>query len=374
MPPQAPASSQPAQPNPAPAGHSFVSLYILAGAVVVAIVGALLWAGGFGSSSVLADKKVIGILSIPQVKEANLGFQEKLLQLGYENVEYLEYPIVPGATIVADTEKAVNELIAADVDLIFANFETQAKIAMDLLSKVGRSDVPVLFISRLHDPVKMGLVDSLQSSGNNATGVATNIIDLIQRHLEFIKQINPEAKRLGIFGKGFQVGALADEYYAEVKALAPKFGFEIVEYTTNEPPPNAKKEFDRIAATIKKGDIDAMMHIAGHFYVTQEAGESRLAIRLGIPMATNYEDIPRGGHFTYSNGTHESGGQAAVMADKIFRGTHPSEIPVEYAQRSILSIHLGRAREAGFTFPDSMLFLAENKYEDDSQFPPFEDR
>ena len=211
------------------------------------------------------------------------------------------------------------------------------------------------------------------SPGSNATGVATSIFELVQRHLEFIKQIRPDAKKLGIFAKGFQIPALADEYYAEVKLQAPRLGLEIVEYTTDQPPPKAKEEFERVAVSIKKGDIDALMHIAGHYYVTQEAGEGRLAIRLGIPMATNYEDIPRGGHFTFANGTYESGEQVAVMADKVFKGAKPSEIPVEYALKNKLSLHLGRARAAGITFPDSMLYLADNKYEDDSVFPEFTD-
>lgn len=351
-----------------------VTFFAGIGVVVIALGFAVAyWTGALGSAATPEEPKRIGIVGIPQVKEADEGFKTKMIALGYGDAEFTEYSVVPGPTLDADVEKAVRELIEKDIDLIFADFEIPAKIAAKVTNELGRSDIPVIFISRLHDPVKFGLVESFESSGSNLTGVATSIFDLVQRHMEFLKQISPDAKKLGIFAKGFQIPALADEYYSVVKEQAPRFGLEIVEYTTAAPPPQAKAEFERITATIQKGDIDAMMHIGGHYYVTQEIGESNLAKRLGIPMATNYEDIPRGGHFTYANGTFESGEQAAVMADKIFNGARPSDIPVEYALKSKLSVHLGRAKEAGITFPDSMLFIAENKYEDDSQFPPFED-
>ncbi len=377
MPPQTPASAPLGNAAPPASGKSpFKSSALYAGigvAVIVIGLAAAYFTGALGSSDVPQAPKKIGIVGIPQVKEADEGFKSKLKELGYEDAVITEYSVVAGPTLNAEVEKAVNELIASDVDLIFADFEIPAKIAARVTAEQGRLDIPILFISRLHDPVKFGLVQSFESSGNNLTGIATSIFDLVQRHMEFLKQISPNAKKLGIFAKGFQIPDLAGEYYSVVKEEAPKFGFEIVEYTTDAPPPQAKAEFERITAAIKKGDIDAMMHIGGHFYVTQEVGESNLAKRLGIPMATNYEDIPRGGHFTYANGTFDSGEQAAVMADKIFKGAKPSEIPVEYALKSKLSLHLGRAREAGITFPESMLFLAEVKYEDDSQFPPIED-
>ena len=333
--------------------------------------GVYLW--GFGVTGEDPGRPLtIGILAIPQVPEADAGFKEKIAELGYTNVTFLEEVFVPGPTFYEDSKKTAREMIERNVDLIFADYETQAKAALDATTELSRSDIPVIFISRLHDPIRFGLIEALQSSGNNATGVAADIVGLVERHFYFILEIKSDAKKLGAFTKGFQIPSIADEYFEEIKRQAPRFGFSVVEYTTDAPPPNAKAEFDRIATTIKKGDIDAIMHVGGHYYATQEAGESELAIQLGIPMATNWEDITRGGHFTFSNGTRDSGEQAAVMADKILRGTKPTDIPVEYAQKAMLSLHLGRAREAGFEFPESMLFIAENKFDNDS-FPAFED-
>ncbi len=369
-----PAAPAPA-PIDAPKSRTGIGIGIGLGiaALLLAAGGYYWWSGSQGEAALRTTPVRIGIIQLPQVKEADEGFMRKIRELGYADAEF-DLRVVPiGPNYESEVRKVVEDFLLADVDLIFADFESQAKIAQTVTAEKGRTDMPIVFISRLHDPVTMGLVDSYRSSGNNLTGVATNLSSLIQRHMQFIKDISPTATKLGVFGKGFQVPAVAGEYYDVVKREAPRFGLEIVEYTTDLPPPQAKQAFDTVAATIRPGDIDALMHIGGHYYATQEAGEGRLAIRLGIPMATNYEDFPRGGHFTLSNGTFESGEQAAIMADKIIRGAAPTDIPIEYQQREILSLHLGRAAEAGFAFPESMISIATHIYEDDSQFPEFED-
>src|SRR3989344_3245251 len=246
--PQSVPTEDTASPNP----QGYLRPLIIGAVVLVALGGA--WYVWQSRSSDVANltPKTIGIIGIPQVKEADEGFESKLKELGYTNATFLTYHVVPGPNMGTDVEKAVRELIEQNADLIFTDFETPAKVAIGLTRELNRTDIPIIFISRLHDPVTYGLIQSFESSGNDATGVATNIIDLIQRHMEFIKQISPQAKKLGIFGKGFQIPDLAAEYYTEVRKQAPNFGLEIVEYATNAPPPQAKAEFDRIAATVKK--------------------------------------------------------------------------------------------------------------------------
>jgi len=175
---------------------------------------------------------------------------------------------------------------------------------------------------------------------------------------------------LGVFTDGFMAPGVGDAYVAEIRKRAPRVGIELVEFTTKAPPPEAEAEFNRIASTIKKGDIDGLFHIAGHFFGPQEAAESQLAIRLGIPMAAPFEDLPNGGMFSYSDEFIHSGEQAAIMADKILKGAKPSDIPIEFGARSVLTLMMGRAREAGVQFTDSMLFIAENKFESGDDFPP----
>jgi len=86
-------------------------------------------------------------------------------------------------------------------------------------------------------------------------------------------------------------------------------------------------------------------------------------------MEVPNEDLPNGGMFSYSDQASAAGTQAAVLADKIFKGAKPADIPIEFNAKTELTLIMGRARDAGITFPDSMLFIATNKYENGSDFP-----
>ncbi len=345
------------------------STVLLAGiAIVLLLGGGAYWY--FASSRVVstAEPKQIGILSFRQFNDVVSGFKDEMARLGYADVTYIERAAVPGPTMMQDIESHVREMIQADVDAIWASLEMQAKAAVEITKAEGRTDIPVVFMTRFHDPIEYGVVASFQSSGNNATGVVTNLTEIVQRSLEFFREIDPEFKKLGIFTDGFLVADIGGVILEEVRKQAPNFGIEIVEYKTSVPPPEAEAEFNRVAGSIQKGDIDGLYHIPGHFYGTQEAGEGELAIRLGVPMVAPYEDLPNGGLFSYSDDFEESGRQSAEILDQIFKGTKPSDIPVRYGANNILTLMLGRAREAGVTFPDSMLFIAKNKYDDNSAF------
>lgn len=346
----------------------------IVGALIFVVAGAIYWykpvMSGLGTTAPL-KMYVIGILYYPQQTDAVIGFKQGMENHGYKegvNVRYDLAKVSVGPTMMEEFTAAVDRMINAHEDMIYATFENEAAVALQETKKY-QSDMPIVFITRFHDPVQYGLIPSYKSSGNNSTGVATNVSETIGRTLGFLKDIRPNLKKLGVFSDGFMVGDIGDAYLIELKNQAPKFGIEVVEYKTSVPPPEAEAEFRRIAATIKKGDIDGIFHIAGHFIGPQETLENELAIRLKIPMSAPNEDLPNGGMFSYSDLASAAGEQAAVLADKIFKGTKPADIPVEFNAKSELSLVLARARDAGITFPDSMLFIATNKYEDSSSFP-----
>jgi len=310
-----------------------------------------------------AQPKKIGIMYRRQHMDALEGFKSGLKKQGYGDAILDEVLIVASPTMDEDTKKATRKFLDEKVDLIFTTMEHDALGALNV-TKEMKNETPIVFTTRFHDPEKFGLIDSFRSSRNNATGVATNLVEIVQKNLEFFKEINPKIKKIGVFSEGFMVTAIGDAYLAELKAQAPRFGYTVVEYKTKVPPPETEKAWKEIAAKIKKGDIDALFHIAGHFVNPQEKFESELAIRLGIPMAAPSEDLPNGGHFAYSDDFRDAAERAVVIADKIFKGTKPTNIPIEFVPKSFLTLNLKRAREAGIKFSDLMLDLAEVKIDE----------
>lgn len=358
------AAPAPATVNPQEEHAKHSPLVLLIGLAITALVVAMgaYWLMQPQATDATKEPKKIAIAYFRQGLSAKDEFKKAIAEMGYTNIEYVEEEIIIGPTMGEQMTAFYNRVLAEGVDLIWSDHEQQAKVALQI-TKERQDDTPIVYIIRFHDPVLYGMADSFQSSGNNSTGVAGNLLEAARRTLEFVKEMNPDAKTIGMFGTGFMVPSVAMGYYEELKRQVPIAGFELVEYTTSVPPPQAEAEFKRIAASIEKGDIDAFLHVPGHFYEPQESAEYQLAKELGIIHSTPYEDMPGGGHFSYSSNFAIAGAQSAVMVDKIFRGAEPASIPIEYGARTDLTLHLGRAAETGIQFTDSMLFIAAEKRE-----------
>ncbi len=164
-------------------------------------------------------------------------------------------------------------------------------------------------------------------------------------------------------------GNAGEATVAAIKENAPKYGLEVVEYTTTVPPaPEAalEQEFQRIAAAIKPGDIDAIYHIPAHFIPTENFLEVQVAKRLQgvqtiMPAGVEVTQEGRGGLFAYAENYFSVGQATAVFVDKILKGTKPTDIPVEYPKVNSLVINLKIAKETGVAIPDSVITRADQK-------------
>jgi putative ABC transport system substrate-binding protein len=339
---------------------------LIVGAVAVLLIGIVLFVGNsvginvFSRQEYVVSKtpKKIGVMYSRQQADVFAAFKEELKNLGYDNAILQEKIIVVGPNQDVDIESAANEFLSDDVDLIWTGLEHLTKGVLKVTAE-RNDDTPVVFASKFHDPIKFGIAESWKSSGNNATGVATNIIEVVQKHLEFLGRINPDIKKIAVFSAGFMVPDVGDEFYTEFKTQAERFGYEVVDYTTTVSPDQTEQSWKEIAATIEPGDIDAIYHIAGHFYGPQEVEEMALANRLQVPHMVPVEDLVAGGQIGYSPDQHVSGVKTAQLVDRIFRGEEPSDIPIESLVRHTLVLNEKRAHDAGLTFPESLLSIAD---------------
>ena len=339
-------------------GRTGLLLGVLALAALLFSIGAYLYFAGSDTNTALEPRRTIGIVYFRQQTDNVAGFKDGMRELGYTNVAYIEELVAVGPMLTGDMDTAIRRLIAADVDLLWMASEIQAKAALGVTSELG-SDIPVVYMTMFHQPVEYGLASTFVSSKNNGTGVAADIAEIVQKTAAFLREMQPEANAIGIFGSGFMIPDFAAAYLSEWQRQAPRYGFDIVEYKTDATPERAEAAWHTLSATIKKGDIDAIVHVPGHYFDKQEYAEYEMAVRFGIPHAVPVQDFPGGGHFAYSADFNVAGAQTAVMVDKIFKGLKPADIPLEYGAKNSLFLHKERAQKTGLTFPASMLEIAE---------------
>ena len=359
---------------------SQAKLLYAAGGVLVFFV---IFLGGFWllqekSSRIVESEQpfvvVLPIYDIPPNRPLTAGFVDKMEDLGYKegvDILYKRYGYIsPGPEGIERLHGIYRTYIEEGVDLIHSLEYGDTNVALQETKAAGKP-IPIV-AGDLINPVDLGLAESWQSSGNNLTGIAETRPEVIERALELFTTIAPNIRKIGVGTQGIMApGEPAASYLKTLREETGKLGIELVEYTTDVPPgPGHKEEVIRILQNIQEGEIDAWVHIPGHFFANQQAFEHQMTVRLKIPdmlpaieLDDNGEVVAQGeavGLFTYGPDFYEKGQQLAIMADKILRGgTQPSEIPLELPGRYLIMVNLKTAKAIDLAIPSEILEIAD---------------
>ena len=308
-------------------------------------------------------KRIGIIVPAPVIAAYKDGFVEGMKELGYDEGKNVIYDIREAGGDAQKIAQAVQELTSAnDIDLIFALTDSAAR-SKEALEKAGKQ-TPVVFVG-VEDPVAAKLVASYQSSGNNVTGIVGGLAAVTAKKLEFLKELAPQTSRLGVFSLDFVNRQPGPPVYASLLKEAPSLGFQIVRFDrTKKDTPITIEETQEVADSIRSGTIDAIFHIPGHTLTEQEFIEPAAAIRLKVPNIGGIPiEVERGALFSYSPDFKDVGKQAAIMADKIFKGTSPSDIPIEQPRKYLLAFNLATAKAIGITIPQHLIAIMDIRYD-----------
>lgn len=307
--------------------------------------------------------KKIGIIRHLKILDPVVdGFKSEMKNLGFIDGKNVVYDI----ELASDSVKLlqiVQNYVQQEVDLIYAVDGVTARAALNETQRTGKTYIPIVF-AYANNPVETALVQSFRSSENNMTGVAVDLTGITEKKLEFLKQIDPNIKKIGIFVNKF---ATREEklLLTEIRFQAPKFSMEVVEYLINSPPgPAFTAELLKISQSIKIGEIDAYYHIPDSILSRMENLEitSAMERRLKVPTICPSEDdlLESGGLLSYGPDLFIVGMQAAEMAVTILsENRHPRDIPIQSPKKNFLVINLSIAEEIGISIPPELLDIAD---------------
>lgn len=343
-------------------GFSVVGLLVLLTLVLVGgFVGYQYLIKKENSQNVVMSPKRVGIMNNTTVLESVYeGFKEGMVELGYIEGKNISYEYEYTAADKGKIEAAAKKFVSSDVDLILAITGPALSGALKETTASGKL-IPIVFTNS-NTALKEGFIKSLQSSGNHSTGLIPDDIAVSVKKLEFLKEIDPNAKRVGIFYSNKAPSALFT--IEELEKESKKLSLTIVKYQIDTPPgEKAAEAVKKVGSKIKKGEIDAIMTVPEPVMNTPEPLKalSSLGIDLGVP--TLFLNIEDGGLLGYNHDLSASGKQAALMADKIFKGKNPMDIPIDFPRKNLLVIDLKVAKMIGITIPASLLQIADKKIE-----------
>jgi ABC-type uncharacterized transport system substrate-binding protein len=217
-----------------------------------------------------------------------------------------------------------------------------------MAAKSASPATPVVFVIG-EDPVKVGLVASLNRPGGNATGVSDFVNQLVAKRLELIRQAIPGVGLIGMLVNPKNPNAEADIKEMEVAATALGQKLLVVEATSDD---ELKVAFDALArqqAGILCVNIDP-------FLIQAQDRIISLASRYSLPAIYPLRDfVDAGGLMSYSPNRLASWRQAGIYAGRILRGENPADLPVQQATNVELIINLRTAKALGLSIPPALL-------------------
>jgi ABC-type uncharacterized transport system substrate-binding protein len=244
-------------------------------------------------------------------------------------------------------------------DLIARKVAVIAAIAGNntaLVAKTLTSTIPIVFTSGL-DPVKAGLVASLNRPEANVTGVSWFSAELGQKHIEVLHELVPKAELIALLLNPHNPEGAFYEQSAQNGARA--LGRRLLVLKAGTAP-----EIDAAFAMLAGQRANAVIIAADPFYTGRARQLAVLAARHAIPMVAAVREITAaGGLISYGNSVTDAYRRVGVYAGRILKGAKPAEMPVDRATKFELVINLGTAKAFDIEIPPTLLARADEVIE-----------
>jgi len=278
------------------------------------------------------------------------AFLQRLRELGWiegRNIT-IEYRWAEGNSDRADELAA--ELVRRRVDVIvtYAN-------PIVLAVKRSTSTIPIVFTAAA-DPLGTGLVSTLARPGGNVTGLSVEATDLGSKRLEFLRDVVPNFRRLGIMANVGNSASVLE--MREVQSASGTLGLEVKTLDIRQAEDIARA-FDEL-----KGHADALYVCIDTILFANRIRIITLALAARLPtMFTTREAVKAGGLMTYGPSFPELFRRAGDYVDKILHGAKPEDLPVEQPTKFDLVLNLTTAKALGLTVPQTLLARADEVIE-----------
>jgi putative ABC transport system substrate-binding protein len=286
------------------------------------------------------------VVGVPD-PDAFIGtLREGLRETGYTEGQNIQLDISSAEGRAERLPDLAAELVRRKVDVI-VGFQTPAVQA----AKQATTEIPIVMDAG--DPVGMGLISSLAQPGGNVTGMSAVTAELAPKGLEYLKQIVPSLRRLGLFLNAKD--PFRRPFLQQNQVGVTRLGLELQPTFVNGP-----GELDSAFQAAARERVDAVMIQPSIAF--ERAAELALAHRL--PAASLTGMFARaGGLMSYSANYGELWREMAVYVAKILHGAKPANLPVAQPTKFELVVNLKSARALDLVVPPSLLARADEVIE-----------
>jgi putative tryptophan/tyrosine transport system substrate-binding protein len=282
-----------------------------------------------------ADSFREGLAAAGFVAGRNVRIEERWAHGDYDALPALAAELVGiGATVIAAT----------------------GDVASARAAQRASSTVPVVFTIG-GDPVRFGLVKTINRPGGHATGILFNQNVLGAKRVELLREIAPNVSRVALLMNPNNPNVNLEQ--ADAEAGARKLGIETVALNAR----NAA-EMDGAFEQLLRAKADALITATDPIPLDRREQIASFALRQRIPAISFVRQFAAaGGLLSYGPSISWMYRQAGEYVAQILKGSNPAEMPVLQPTQFELVINLKTAHGLGLKVPDKLLALADEVIE-----------
>jgi putative ABC transport system substrate-binding protein len=245
-----------------------------------------------------------------------------------------------------------SELVGLRVAVLFATGSAGVARA----AKAATATIPIVFANG-GDPVKIGLVASMNRPGGNATGVSYYTSVLVPKRLELLRELRPQAQTIAFLVN--PTNPVSEGDVEDMEDAARNIGQRILVLRAKN-----ETEIDTAFATISQQRADALVVDVDAYFSAQRDQLAALAARYRVPASYNNRRYAEsGGLMSYGSNLDDANRQAGVYVGRILKGDKPADLPVQAPTKYELVINLKTARALGLEVPPTLLARADEVIE-----------
>jgi putative tryptophan/tyrosine transport system substrate-binding protein len=244
------------------------------------------------------------------------------------------------------------DLVAVNVAVLVTAGGPPAALA----AKDATSKVPIVFAAA-DDPIRLGLVGSLNRPGANITGMSNLNMPLVAKSVELLKELLPTATAIAYLRNPLNPSAEIGSEQALSAATALGVRLHVLDAAT-------ARDLDEAFAALIRLRIDGVVVAGEPFFYSQRDRIVALSTRHAVPASYAWREyVNAGGLMSYGTSLVESYREAGLYTGRVLKGERPADLPVRQPTKFELVFNLRTARALGLTIPPTLLARADEVIE-----------
>jgi putative tryptophan/tyrosine transport system substrate-binding protein len=281
------------------------------------------------------------------------AFRQGLKDTGYVERENVAIEHRWAENQIDRLPELATELVRRQVAVITTGGGPTAPLA----AKGATTTIPIVFAVG-EDPVRLGLVASLNRPGGNLTGINFFNTELTAKRLELLREVVPGAARVAVLVNP-TIATNTESVVRDVGAAARAVGLQIQVLNAS-----TSREIEAAFAAFVRERADALLVSGDAFFASRRIQLALLAARHALPGSyASRQFAEAGGLMSYGSNIADAYRQLGVYTGRILKGAKPADLPVVQASKIELVINALTARVLGLTVPPQLLARADEVIE-----------